>query len=49
MEALWSSYAMGLPFDLMHAASTVVFLWVLAGPMIEKLERIKVKYGLLEG
>ncbi len=48
MGALWSSYAMGLPFDLVHAASTVCFLWVLAGPMIEKLDRMKVKYGLLE-
>ena len=30
------------------ATVTMVFLWFLAGPMIEKLDRIKVKYGLVE-
>ena len=35
------------PFDLIHAASTVFFLWILAEPMLEKLDRIKVKYGLI--
>ena len=45
---LLASYAAGLGFNAIHALSTVVFLWLLAGPMIEKLERIKKKYGLLE-
>lgn len=43
-----STYAMGLPFDLAHAASTVFFLWFIADPMIEKLERIKTKYNILK-
>ena len=43
-----AGYAVGLPMDLIHAASTMCFLWVLSGPMIEKLDRIKIKYGLLE-
>jgi len=43
-----SAYLLGLPFDLIHAASTFLFLWFLAEPMIEKLERIKLKYGLIE-
>ncbi len=47
-SALLASYAAGLPFDLVHAASTAFFLWFLAEPMIDKLERIKVKYGLIE-
>lgn len=38
----------GAPFDLVHAVSTVFFLWIMAEAMIEKLERIKEKYGLLE-
>lgn len=42
-----STYTMGLPFDLIHAASTVFFLWFIAEPMIEKLERIKTKYNIL--
>lgn len=42
-----SAYAMGLPFDMIHAVSTVFFLWFGAEPMCEKLERIKTKYGII--
>ncbi len=42
-----ASFAAGLPFDLIHATSTLLFLWVVAEPMIDKLERIKIKYGIL--
>ena len=42
-----SAYLMGLPFDLIHAGSTVIFLWFISRPMLEKLDRIKVKYGLI--
>ena len=42
------AYLQGIPFDMIHAAGTICFLWFLAGPMIEKLDRIKVKYGLVE-
>ena len=45
---LLAAYASGLPFGLVHAASTVIFLSFLANPMIEKIERIQIKYGLLE-
>ncbi|HIW72937.1 MAG TPA: ECF transporter S component [Firmicutes bacterium] len=43
-----AKYLSALPFDLLHAAATVFFLLVLSRPMIEKLERIKVKYGLIQ-
>ena len=43
-----SSYVMGMPFDFIHAVSTVFFLFLTAEPMLEKLERIKIKYGLIE-
>ena len=36
----------GLPMNLVQAAANVLFLWLLAEPMLDKLERIKVKYGL---
>ena len=42
------AYLYGLPFDLVHAGATAVFLLVISRPMLEKLERIKVKYGLVE-
>jgi energy-coupling factor transport system ATP-binding protein len=38
----------GLPVNLIYAAATVVFLLIAAEPMLEKLDRIKVKYGLVE-
>ena len=41
-------YITGFPMDCVHAAATVLFLLVLAEPMLEKLDRIKVKYGLVE-
>ena len=41
-------YVSGLPMDLVHAAATVIFLLIAAEPMLEKLDRIKVKYGLVE-
>ncbi len=39
--------ATGFPMDLIHAAGTMVFLWFAAIPMLEKLDRIKMKYGIL--
>ena len=38
----------GLPLDLVHALATAAFLAATARPMLEKLDRIKVKYGLVE-
>ncbi len=43
-----AAYLAGLPFDLIHAFSTAFFLWCISGEMIEKLVRIKIKYGLVE-
>ena len=45
---LLAYYVSGLPMDLIHAAATVIFLLLAAEPMLEKLDRIKVKYGLVE-
>ncbi|MBE7013658.1 MAG: ATP-binding cassette domain-containing protein [Ruminococcaceae bacterium] len=44
---IFSSYVVGIPMDLIHSISTAFFLWILSESMIEKLERIKVKYGLV--
>lgn len=40
------TYVMGLPFDLIHGLSTVAFLLIIGEPMIEKIERVKIKYEL---
>ena len=47
-EMLKAYYVSGLPMDLIHAAATVIFILFAAEPMLEKLDRIKVKYGLVE-
>ena len=47
-KVILAYYVSGLPMDLVHAAATVIFLLIAAKPMLEKLDRIKVKYGLME-
>ena len=47
-KILLAYYASGFPVDCVHAAATVLFLWLGADPMLEKLDRIKTKYGLAE-
>ncbi|MBE5971888.1 MAG: ATP-binding cassette domain-containing protein [Lachnoclostridium sp.] len=41
-------YVSGIPMDLIHGLATVIFIMLAAEPMLEKLDRIKVKYGLVE-
>ena len=45
-DMLKTAYIMGFPVDLIHALSTAFFLWFIAEPMLDKLERVKIKYGL---
>lgn len=45
---LLAIYMSGIPVDMVHGTATVLFLWIASKPMIEKLERIKIKYGLIE-
>lgn len=47
-KILMTYYVTGFPMDCVHAASTWIFLWFAAEPMLEKLDRIKVKYGLVQ-
>ena len=47
-ESVLSFYAQGLPFDIIHAFSTSAVLFFAAEPMLEKLDRVKTKYGLLK-
>lgn len=47
-ESLLAYYISGLPVDLVQAVSTVIFLLLMSRPLLEKLERIKKKYGLIE-
>lgn len=47
-EAILSCYVTGLPMDLIHGFGTVIFLMIAAEPMLEKMDRIKVKYGIAD-
>lgn len=46
-KALIATYMSGFLFDIVHAIATVFFLYIISQSMIEKLERIKIKYGLI--
>lgn len=46
-KTLLAYYISGVPVDLIKGASTFIFLWIGANPMLDKLQRIKVKYGLI--
>ncbi len=48
VNMLLASYAAGISFDLVHGISTGFFLWFISGSMIEKIDRVKMKYGLLD-
>ena len=48
VKALMAYYVSGLPMDLVHGFGTVIFIMLAAEPMLEKMDRIKVKYGLVE-
>ena len=47
-KVLLTYYVTGFPMDCVHAFATLFFLLIAAEPMLEKLDRIKLKYGLME-
>lgn len=44
---LIAAYSTGFWFDLIHAIATVFFLYLISDSMIEKLDRVRFKYGLM--
>ena len=44
-EQLKVLYLTGVPFDLLHAFRSTVFIVLFGNPIIRKLERVKIKYG----
>ena len=41
-------YISGFPVNCVHAVGTFLFLGVLAKPMMEKIDRVRLKYGMLD-
>ena len=48
LKTLMAYYISGLPMDLVHGFGTALFIMLAAEPMLEKMDRIKVKYGIAE-
>lgn len=48
LNIILAYYTTGFPMDCVQGLATGMFLWFAAEPMLEKLDRIKVKYGLVE-
>lgn len=48
VETFILAYTVALPFNLIHAAATVFFLYWITNPMMNKLERVKLKYGAFQ-
>jgi energy-coupling factor transport system ATP-binding protein len=48
VQMFFAAFLQGLPFNLVLATATAFFLFVISRAMLEKLDRIKVKYGLME-
>lgn len=46
-QAAALTYSLGLPFNAILSAATVLTLAFAAKPLLEKLDRIKIKYGLI--
>lgn len=45
---VFSFIVTGFPMDIIHGLATFVFLYFCAEPLLEKLDRIKTKYGLIK-
>lgn len=41
-------YLAGIPFNAVHGVATLLTLFFLSRPMLDKLDRIKVKYGMMQ-
>ena len=45
-ETFVATYLSGIGFNLIHAASTFVVLFLISNATIKKLERLKIKYKM---
>ncbi len=46
LELILTYYLTGLPIDMVRGVSTAIFLWFAGVPMLDKLSRVREKYGL---
>lgn len=46
-EVFVAKYISGVPVNFTHAVSTMIFLFAMTKPILKKLDRVKLKYGIL--
>ena len=46
LKSVLAVYSAGIPFNTVHSISTAVIVALIQPPVTEKLERIKIKYGI---
>ena len=47
LKMIVAAYGAGLPFDFIQSLATALFMWFISKPIVERIERIKIKYGLI--
>jgi hypothetical protein len=47
--SLTASLASGFPVNVSQGICTALMMFIFGKPLLEKLDRIKIKYGMLEG
>ncbi|MBQ3357221.1 MAG: ATP-binding cassette domain-containing protein [Clostridia bacterium] len=47
-KAIVACCVSGFPMDFMQSAATAAFLWLFAAPLLDKLDRVRVKYGIMK-
>ena len=47
-EMFFAAFFQGVMFNIIHSCATIIFLAIISKPLLEKLDRIKIKYGLIE-
>ena len=47
-EAVIALYGAGLPVNISHGIATAITIFILANPILTKLNRVKTKYGIME-
>lgn len=48
-ESALAVYLAGIPVNAVHTVATVLTLYFFSGPLFDKLDRLKKKYGMMEG
>lgn len=48
-EFIISIYIAGMPVNFSQAVATFITLYIFSNPLFEKLDRLKTKYGIMEG